>query len=597
MAQQICKQLKQWHERLDPTLQVLRRFAGETEDQFLQLGAQLQNFSFRSSSISSDASDLVELVAGDESSNLTSQLRQLFTNMQIYLETVRTQGDASSSILEQVLAQLDTVVQPLEGFQKMDKALRMLSISTKIESARIGELGSGFTTLALDVEKLSHAVNEKSAGIMAQRQFLETLIRENLDKVKMTGAEQHADASRILAEISNGIDSVLTLNQTCSQAGERAREVASAVASEIASVVSSMQFHDITRQQVEHVVEALENLKQHICTKPNEQNDETCKAMISETGDVCELQAAQTRHAADQLAQATLAILDSINSISAQQSQISHELQMVLLGDNSSGDGSVLSAMQRDMRDVITILNRCADADQQLADAMSEVATTTAQISGFVSDIEAVGSEINLIALNAQIKAAHTGPEGAALGVLAEAIKRLSLDAVVQTEEVSATLREINAITVEISQEGIEEQRSLEQVNIMEQEAGQIINRLGTITKTLQERLVSLTTNATGLSEEIEALTSSIHVHEEATHLANEAENVLEQIYQEARKLVPASAEFSSNLKHMEQRYTMENERLIHEMMAARHGAAISISNTKAESTGSSGFGDNVDLF
>lgn len=597
MAQTTCQQLYEWHTRLEPPLHVLKRFAGETEDQFLQLGERLQNFALRSGSISSAANDLVELVSGDESRQLTAQLHQLFADMQTYLERVRAQGEASSHILEQVLSQLDTVVQPLEGFQKMDKALRMLSISTKIESARIGELGAGFTTLALDVEKLSHAVNEKSAGIMAQRQFLENLIQDNLDKVRSAGAVQHADATRILSDIGSGIDTVLSLNQTCTQVGSRAREVAAEVAAEIASVVSSMQFHDITRQQIEHVIEALEKLRQHTCAKPDELNNDACTSLVSETGDVCELQAAQTHHAADQLARATLAILESIRSIGAQQSQVSQELQMALMGDSGSGDTTLLAAMQRNMRDVITILNRCAAADQQLASAMAEVATTTAQISGFVSDIEAVGSEINLIALNAQIKAAHTGPEGAALGVLAEAIKRLSLDAVIQTEEVSATLREINAITVDIRQESEAEQHSLGQVAIMEHEAEQIISRLGRITATLHDRLASLTSTATGLSEEIETLTAGVHVHEEATRLAHEAETVLEQIYREARRLVPASAEFSSNLRHMEQRYTMESERLIHEMMAARHGAVVKLHGSQSQGAGSSGFGDNVDLF
>lgn len=591
-----CQQLSNWHARLEPTLQILNRFAGQTEDQFLQLGERLQDFAIRSGNVSSAASDLVELVSGDESRHLTEQLQHLFSDMQSYLEKVRIQGDSSSHILQQVLAQLDTVVQPLEGFQKMDKSLRMLSISTKIESARIGELGSGFTTLALDVEKLSHAVNEKSAGIMAQRQSLEILIRENLEMVRTAGAGQHADATRILADISDGINTVLSLNETCSQAGSRAQQTAAEVSAEIASVVSSMQFHDITRQQIEHVVEALEKLRQHTCVNPDEVKSETCPALISETGDVCELQAAQTHHAADQLAKATLAILESLQSIGQQQNQVSLELQSALTGDNGSSDASLLSAMQRNMHEVITILNRCAAADQKLSSAMSEVATTTAQISGFVSDIEAVGSEINLIALNAQIKAAHTGPQGAALGVLAEAIKRLSIDAVLQTEEVSGTLKAINAITVDIQHESEEDKRSLQQVTDMEKEAEQIISRLGRITATLHERLAALTSTATALSEEISNVTATVHVHEEAKHLAHQAETVLEEIYREARKLVPASQEFSNNLRHMEQRYTMESERLIHEMMAARHGAVISLQRQQ-QSSSDSEFGDNVDLF
>jgi hypothetical protein len=144
MPPHLCNQVVQWSSNLTPTIQILQRLAGSTEDQFLELGGKLQDFAIRSSKISSVSSELVELVAGSESSQLTERLRHLFSDMNDYLERVNRQGTQSCSTLEQIMVQLDKVIQPLEGFQKMDKALRMLSISTKIESARLGELGSRF---------------------------------------------------------------------------------------------------------------------------------------------------------------------------------------------------------------------------------------------------------------------------------------------------------------------------------------------------------------------------------------------------------------------------------------------------------------------
>ena len=79
--------------------------------------------------------------------------------------------------------------------------------------------------------------------------------------------------------------------------------------------------------------------------------------------------------------------------------------------------------------------------------------------------------------------------------------------------------------------------------------------------------------------------------------MAEQAEAALEQIYREARQLVPASSEFRNNLQHMEQRYTMESERLIHEMLAARHGVQISLKRKASSSNSDSEYGDNVDLF
>jgi len=229
---------------------------------------------------------------------------------------------------------------------------------------------------------------------------------------------------------------------------------------------------------------------------------------------------------------------------------------------------------------------------------MGKVTGTIGDIASFVSDIEAVGSEIDLIALNAQIKAAHTGPQGAALGVLAEAIKRLSLDAVVQTEAVSSNLRAINEATGQLKSGGPPFGSATDnQVTVMEQETRQIIAALNQTNQLLRERLAAVAAMAESLAEDINATTCGFHVHEESKQQAERAASALEQIYSEARQLVPASSEFRTNLQHMEQRYTMESERLIHEMLAARHGVQLALKREETSSGAGSEYGDNIDLF
>lgn len=598
MTTAFCSQVRIWHDRLTPAMEILRHLTGNTEDQFLELGGRLQDFAVRSASISSTAHELVELVAGSDSSCLTERLHGLFSDMEQYLGRVNRQGLASCGTLQQIMEQLDNVVQPLEGFRKMDKALRMLSISTKIESSRLGELGAGFTTLAMDVEKLSQAVNEKSSGIMEQRQALSQLINSNLEMVRTTEANQHTDAQRILKAVGDNLTTLETLNTTCSATGNQVELTSEQIAADIGTVVSSMQFHDISRQQVEHIIEALEKLQQHTCIN-TETEIETCPALIAETGDVCELQSAQLRHAADQLSNATRTILDSLQDIAAKQTKITFDLQQALMGNASSAAGnSLLESMEQDMREVTQILQRCDLADQELAAAMQKVTVTISEIGGFVSDIEAVGSEIDLIALNAQIKAAHTGEQGAALGVLAEAIKRLSLDAVVQTEAVSTTLQTIKEVTAGMSdQTSQDESLATQQVATMEQEARQVISSLSNINRTLLQQLSSLVASSESLSDEISNTISGVHVHDDVQQQTAQAVQALEQIFTEARAQVPASSEFRNNLQHMEQRYTMESERMIHEMLAARHGVKLSLQKQQNESGSDSEYGDNVDLF
>ena len=75
----------------------------------------------------------------------------------------------------------------------------MLGISTKIESARLGQSAAGFDTLASDVGELSVQVNDKAAMILKRKDELARTIEQTLTGVLNSGAQQHDQVMAILA--------------------------------------------------------------------------------------------------------------------------------------------------------------------------------------------------------------------------------------------------------------------------------------------------------------------------------------------------------------------------------------------------------------
>jgi methyl-accepting chemotaxis protein len=255
--------------------------------------------------------------------------------------------------------------------------------------------------------------------------------------------------------------------------------------------------------------------------------------------------------------------------------------------------------MSHGINAITATLTSCASADQDMADTMKKVAQTIGEIATFVTDIEMIGSEIDLIALNAQVKAAHTGSEGAALGVLAEAIKRLSDEAVKQTDSVAATLKMINTATEHLSIDSEEEQLG-NRITFMQEEVAEILRALAAMNTELFSILTGLSRQVASLTDDVEKATSGIDVHERTKAMSDGVLASLEQIVNQARQIVPASSEFKENLRHMEQRYTMESERHIHEALARKRSgqAAVAVQSVaKASYNDDSEFGDNVDLF
>ncbi|BCS53730.1 chemotaxis protein [Geobacter sp. SVR] len=548
------------------------------------------------------ANQLVETVSGERAHSVVARLREMIADMGAYLAGEREQSQANYAVLEKISGLLDQVSQPLEGFQKMYKVLRMLSTSTKIESARIGEKGSGFLTLAMDVEKLSHLVNDKSGNILAHRQGLITIINDDLRIVRSTESSQGSEVNSVLNNISACLEQLSAVNEQCSRSGELISSVSGEISRNIGEVVASLQAHDMTRQQIEHIVEALE-----VLTADYEaQGERTAEAgqyrgLVVETGDVCELQAAQLSHASAELSAAVDSVRENLLDIASKQSHMTTQTLSVTGAAGSSGH-SFIEEMRRGLSAVTAVLARCAQSDRDMSATMKSVAETIGQITGFVTDIEDIGSEIDLIALNSQIKAAHTGTEGAALGVLAEAIKRLSVDAVAQTESVSQILIRINEETGHLFEDaGDDDQISAARITALEEDLTKVLVTLEHMNAEQEEQLSALNGKVLSLGRDIERTTSGINAHEKAAAMTGEVLATLEEIKVQAREREPASTEFKNNLRHLQERYTMQSERHIHEAIAkSRAGGAgrEPVAVQRTEPNGSEAeFGDNVDLF
>ena len=593
-------QLTVWRDIVNPAIETLRRMAGTTEDEFLQIGSQLQSFYQRSADISGMANQLVSTVSGENVSSLTSRLQQMIVDMEEYLANARERSSGSCLTLERVQVLLANLSEPMEGFQKMNKSLRMLSISTKIESARLGELGSGFVNLAMDVEKLSHQVHEKSAAILAHRHLLVTIITDNLAAVRSSESKQDVMVLATLKDTSANLAELVAVNERCTRFGGTVSSISREVTDSISEVVSSMQMHDMTRQQLEHVVEALERLIGDLdAAKGSDEESNSRRRVIIEAGDICELQEAQLRFASSELFTAVCTIVDNLRDVAQKQSVIAQDT-MTITGSTGSTGSSFVDVMSQGMTEVTDVLKSCAGADRNMFDTMKKVAKTINEIAAFVTDIEAIGSEIELIALNSQVKAALTGPEGAALGVLAEAIKRLSDEAVRQTDSVAETLTGIHAVTEHLLTDAEDEEDQLGvRITSIQVEVAEILRNLGEMNAEMLSVLSGLNGRVLSLTEDVEKVTAGVDVHERTKVMSDAVLADLELVVAQSRQIEPASSEFKENLRHMEEHYTMESERHIHEALARKRSGqtAVSVENRAKVSSDDSEFGDNFDLF
>jgi methyl-accepting chemotaxis protein len=220
-----------------------------------------------------------------------------------------------------------------------------------------------------------------------------------------------------------------------------------------------------------------------------------------------------------------------------------------------------------------------------------------AAMSAFVEDIEEVGAAIELIALNASVKAARTGDQGRALGVLAQAIQKLSGEARERTAEVSRNLGEIAQASGKLEQRAA----SALDTSRLDQMAGReegLMGRLRGVNQALLARLAAIREVGRTLSSEVDAAIRAANLDREICPSLDRAREEMRDLGATAREAAPLSTDTGrpQRLKELLSRYTMEVERLVHEA-AFGLGGGPAAATAGGGSADVSGVDDNVELF
>src|SRR6185369_16231021 len=156
--------------------------------------------------------------------------------------------------------------------------------------------------------------------------ILAGMIAENLRIVRSTESAQGEELSAILKSTANNLEELVSVNERFTRFGAQVFSISGEVSGNLSEVVTSMQSHDITRQQLEHIVEALERLAADLRVVGDAgQDEEQRRNLIIETGDVCELQSAQLRHASSEFYGAACSIVDNLRDVARKQALMAEE--------------------------------------------------------------------------------------------------------------------------------------------------------------------------------------------------------------------------------------------------------------------------------
>lgn len=193
-----------------------------------------------------------------------SETQQELQEIQSNFASMVTFFDRSIEMISDVVSQLSRVDQFALKIKKIGQMTNILALNAAIEAAHTGDAGSGFKVIASEINTLS---KDSNSSIIEIAEITEKLT-SNVGKIKQELESVHQDTMKI-GERTDKLFSLAMgkIGETLQDAAAKMSTIAGDAAvlnKDISNVVVSIQFQDITRQRIEHVITPLETLQKEI---------------------------------------------------------------------------------------------------------------------------------------------------------------------------------------------------------------------------------------------------------------------------------------------------------------------------------------------
>ncbi len=414
---------------LERVIADLDRLNHSTERDFLTIGEKLIGFTETVKLITSELSVLADLLSGERGVRAAEALTSA-------LDRTREMGERAegcASLLGGMRQEAARVTETLSGFKDTLSIFHIIGVLTRIETAHLGSAGADFGNLADDVKSLAGDIQAKIESSLDTAAELISPIQSALDRVSAIEEGEAKDLPLAIAGVLAGLAAFRDMQNRTHGASVRLASQYRAVSDAFNELIVSVQFHDITRQQVEHVIEALRRLVPAFAG---------AGGITRGHGDplaVVALQSMQLADAGEKFAASVAAVAHNLDRIAGHVLEMAGESR-TLSGLSEDAKDSFFLEMERACTAILASLGGRGDAETAARAASGSMAETVGRMHASLEEIGIIEIQIQRMALNASIRSAHIGAAGDALGVLAGSMQQLAVESKQRSESLVQAL-------------------------------------------------------------------------------------------------------------------------------------------------------------
>jgi hypothetical protein len=580
-----------WRTALEQVAKDLENLNRSTERDFLAVGEKLIEFRLAARRVASEMTALTELISGEQGRNASHALTRMLEHSRAMDARIERSGQA----LGQVHDLSCRIRLAFAGLHNTVSVFRALCTLTQIETSRLGSTGADFGDLAAEVRPLSESIQSSGEGVLEASCRLE----EGIQTAMRSGSELRARQLKELpALIAAVIDSLHSLDERRQRAAElSARQAAQyeAVCGAVDDVVKSVQFHDITRQQVEHVVHALGQLR-----SAGESGRGSRGSLPPGARAVLALESSQLSGAAGIFASSLESMERDLESIAVRVQNMA-EASRALMGISAGDQDSFFLRLEGHFTAILKMLGTCTTAQAEMGSTAANLAETIGGMRQSVGEIRRIEIRIRRIATNATIRATHIGAAGDALNVIAEVMQGLALDSNSNTEDVAGALDAMSEAASRVSGGGGEAAGAESGTGEVTGGMRHAVAELHSSSESSFSRVNQIAALGARLAGDAGAVRGGLTAGSLFAQVVFRARGELDRIGAQAGGGPRSGAEAAPahQLEGLARHYTMQRERDVHESMTRGSAlpAALAPATAQPVAFEDGNLGDNVELF
>ncbi len=429
------------------------------ESRFIQLGADLQSVYSESKDLETLIRDICESIGREVNQGF---LKDINLATRSSLEELQASNSGISARLPDMDAgaeHLGKLCRTCEIIKRAAKALRIISLNLAMENGRSEQFNNNFAAfvqesrdLAKNMDLIAHNLHGDTAAARSEQIAAHNEIKKGLNLLQTLTMR----AEEALRLSMGEVDRLMGFNR---RALEECAGRSKAISQQINEIVVAIQFDDIARQQLEHIISALRHVERTLKAELASGDPyDKFKFSLNQPASILQVQAGQLRQVVSEIDTAYEKSTQSFSFITQEVKSLLSDIPHFTFGNSEKCETEVVfEEIRSGLRRLRSLMGQGYELGLRIKTSTGKVAGVTSVLYGHIAQVRDISSDLDLKALNALVMTLHLGNQGKTFGVLAREVKELSNGAKEFVEEVVEILESINSISVTLEGEARED--------------------------------------------------------------------------------------------------------------------------------------------